>query len=253
MPFTLLHELEVANAFAWLLGRGCITAAEHRAIRAQMRDDVEAQRLVPTALDWPQAFAGACGLSDNGRSAGTNTSTKGAGRSRRKRSRRSSPRHGQCPSLARAPPPVWNPTGFRPWTRSPTSGCGCTVPTSRSGKRLGIRRKGGLEPSRYGYRQPLKPDGIEANRSRPGKTGVGCLVSRMSEPAWGRVVPLGLHVIARTGAAEVSGGAALRNHRAKRRSGSPGGGAAWRQGRDGPGTAQRDFYASVQLRDAAGR
>lgn len=64
-PYTLLHELEVANAFALLLGRRSITAAEHRAIRAQLRDDVEAQRLVATALDWPQAFAGACELSES--------------------------------------------------------------------------------------------------------------------------------------------------------------------------------------------
>ncbi len=65
VPYTLLHEFEVANAFALLLGRKSITAAEHRAIRAQVRDDVEAQRLVPTALDWPQAFAGACELSES--------------------------------------------------------------------------------------------------------------------------------------------------------------------------------------------
>ncbi len=65
VPYTLLHELEVANAFALLLGRKHITAGEHRAIRIQVRDDVEAQRLVPTALDWPQAFAGACELSES--------------------------------------------------------------------------------------------------------------------------------------------------------------------------------------------
>jgi len=65
VPYTLLHELEVANAFALLLGRRSITAAEHRAIRAHVREDVEAQRLVPTALDWPQAFAGACEVSES--------------------------------------------------------------------------------------------------------------------------------------------------------------------------------------------
>jgi predicted nucleic acid-binding protein len=63
VPYTPLHELEVANAFALLLGRGRITAAQHRAIGAQLRDDVDAQRLRPTALDWPQVFAGACELS----------------------------------------------------------------------------------------------------------------------------------------------------------------------------------------------
>ncbi len=65
VPYTLLHELEVANAFALLLGRRSITVAEHRAIGAQVRDDVEAQRLVPTAVDWPQTFAGACELSQS--------------------------------------------------------------------------------------------------------------------------------------------------------------------------------------------
>lgn len=63
VPYTQLHELEVANAFALLLGRGGITTSEHRAIGAQVRDDVEARRLAPTALDWHQAFAGACELS----------------------------------------------------------------------------------------------------------------------------------------------------------------------------------------------
>ncbi len=32
-------------------------------------------------------------------------------------------------------PEGWNPTGFRRWTRSRTFGCGCTVPTSHSGRR----------------------------------------------------------------------------------------------------------------------
>lgn len=64
VPFTQLHELEVANAFALLMGRKSITAVEHRAIRTQVRDDVEAQRLLPTALDWAQTFAGACELSE---------------------------------------------------------------------------------------------------------------------------------------------------------------------------------------------
>jgi len=63
VPFTPLHQLEVANAFALLLGRCTITATEHRIIGAQLRDDVEARRLVPIALDWPQAFAAASDLS----------------------------------------------------------------------------------------------------------------------------------------------------------------------------------------------
>lgn len=65
VPYTQLHELEVANAFALLLGRKSISAVEHRAVRTQVRDDVEAQRLMPTALDWPETFAGACELSES--------------------------------------------------------------------------------------------------------------------------------------------------------------------------------------------
>lgn len=65
VPYTMLHELEVANAFALLLGRKSITAVEHRAVRTQVRDDVEAQRLMPTALDWPETFAVACELSES--------------------------------------------------------------------------------------------------------------------------------------------------------------------------------------------
>lgn len=65
VPYTLLHELEVANAFALLLGRKSLTAVEHRAIRTHVQDDVEARRLAPTALDWPETFAGACELSES--------------------------------------------------------------------------------------------------------------------------------------------------------------------------------------------
>jgi predicted nucleic acid-binding protein len=52
------------NAFALLKGRGLIGLDEHRAIRAQLQDDIDAQRLVPVALDWSGAFAIACELSD---------------------------------------------------------------------------------------------------------------------------------------------------------------------------------------------
>lgn len=64
VPYTPLHELEVSNAFALLKGRGLITTAEHRAIRAQLKDDVDAQRFVPAALDWAAVFAAACELSE---------------------------------------------------------------------------------------------------------------------------------------------------------------------------------------------
>lgn len=64
VPYTPLHELEVSNAFALLKGRGLITTEEHRAIRAQLKDDVDAERVVPVALDWATVFAMACELSE---------------------------------------------------------------------------------------------------------------------------------------------------------------------------------------------
>ncbi len=63
VPFTSLHELEVPNAFALLAGRGLISEAEHRAIRMQLQDDIDAQRLVRVAPDWDRVFAQACALS----------------------------------------------------------------------------------------------------------------------------------------------------------------------------------------------
>lgn len=62
-PFTSLHELELGNALALMAGRRSISAAEYKAVTAQVREDVEAQRLVPVALDWPQTFADATALS----------------------------------------------------------------------------------------------------------------------------------------------------------------------------------------------
>lgn len=63
VPYTPLHELEVPNAFAMLRGRALITPEEHRAIQAHVQDDVEAQRLIPVALDWTSVFTVACDLS----------------------------------------------------------------------------------------------------------------------------------------------------------------------------------------------
>jgi predicted nucleic acid-binding protein len=56
VPFTLLHELEVGNAFALLAGRGAISRAEHDAVRGQLREDLEAQRLLPTQIEWDDVF-----------------------------------------------------------------------------------------------------------------------------------------------------------------------------------------------------
>jgi predicted nucleic acid-binding protein len=56
VPFTRLHELEVSNAFALLAGRGAITSTEHDAVRGQLREDVEGQRLLPTQVEWDDVF-----------------------------------------------------------------------------------------------------------------------------------------------------------------------------------------------------
>jgi predicted nucleic acid-binding protein len=63
VPFTALHQLEVPNAFELLIGRRLITRDECRAIRRQLQDDVESQRLTPMALDLERVFADANELS----------------------------------------------------------------------------------------------------------------------------------------------------------------------------------------------
>jgi predicted nucleic acid-binding protein len=63
VPFTHLHELEVGNAFALLVGRGAITSTEHDAVRRQLREDVEGQRLLPTQIDWDEVFTKAAEFS----------------------------------------------------------------------------------------------------------------------------------------------------------------------------------------------
>ena len=63
IPFTPFHELEVPNTFAMLLGRGLISSAEHRAIHAQLQEDLESQRLIRLPLDWDRVFAKAYELS----------------------------------------------------------------------------------------------------------------------------------------------------------------------------------------------
>jgi predicted nucleic acid-binding protein len=63
VPFTRLHELEVANAFALLAGRGAITRTEHDAVRGQLGEDVAAQRLLPTQVEWDDVFAKAAEFS----------------------------------------------------------------------------------------------------------------------------------------------------------------------------------------------
>jgi predicted nucleic acid-binding protein len=63
VPFTAIHHLEVPNAFELLVGRELITRAECRAIQAQLREDLESQRLTPLSLDLERVFAEAGELS----------------------------------------------------------------------------------------------------------------------------------------------------------------------------------------------
>jgi predicted nucleic acid-binding protein len=63
VPFTSLHRLEVSNALALLAGRRLLTKNEYRAVHAQLRDDLEHQRLVPVSLDFDQVSVDAIELS----------------------------------------------------------------------------------------------------------------------------------------------------------------------------------------------
>ncbi len=63
IPFTALHQLEVENAFELLVGRGLISRAECDALKAQLQEDLENQRLLPVSLDMERLFSDACELS----------------------------------------------------------------------------------------------------------------------------------------------------------------------------------------------
>jgi predicted nucleic acid-binding protein len=63
IPYTPLHQLEVPNAFELLVGRGAMTRDECHAILGQLRDDVDAQRLMTVSPDLDQVFARASELS----------------------------------------------------------------------------------------------------------------------------------------------------------------------------------------------
>ena len=59
VPFTALHELEVTNALELLIGRGVMTPDEGRAVHAQVRADVQEQRLRRLGLNYDRVFADA--------------------------------------------------------------------------------------------------------------------------------------------------------------------------------------------------
>ena len=63
VPFTQLHELEVSNAFELLVGRGLISREECRAVRAQLQQDIDSQRLLRVSLDLDAVFTSARELS----------------------------------------------------------------------------------------------------------------------------------------------------------------------------------------------
>jgi uncharacterized protein len=63
VPWNDLHHLEVANALRMLLGRRLISREEHRSVQTQLQEDLDSQRLVPVALDWPAVFLAARELS----------------------------------------------------------------------------------------------------------------------------------------------------------------------------------------------
>jgi predicted nucleic acid-binding protein len=63
VPFTSLHRLEVPNAFELMVARKVITADERQSVLQQLQDDVDAQRLMPLAVDLERLFADAGELS----------------------------------------------------------------------------------------------------------------------------------------------------------------------------------------------
>jgi predicted nucleic acid-binding protein len=63
VPYTALHRLEVPNAFELMVARKLITADERRSVLQQLQDDIDAQRVMPLALDLERLFADAGELS----------------------------------------------------------------------------------------------------------------------------------------------------------------------------------------------
>jgi predicted nucleic acid-binding protein len=56
VPFTLLHGLEVRNAFHLLCGRGHISAAELRGVLGWLEDDLTTHRLARVPIDFTGLF-----------------------------------------------------------------------------------------------------------------------------------------------------------------------------------------------------
>jgi predicted nucleic acid-binding protein len=64
LPFTGLHELEVANTFRLLYGRQVIDNQAARMLALHVVEDVEASRLLRVPVDYTNLFTRACELSD---------------------------------------------------------------------------------------------------------------------------------------------------------------------------------------------
>lgn len=62
-PFTLVHQLEVPNAFECLVGRRLLTRVECRGLYDHLQEDMDDRRLVPVSLDLEAVFAQAAELS----------------------------------------------------------------------------------------------------------------------------------------------------------------------------------------------
>jgi len=63
IPFTVLHQLEIANAFERLVGRGLMSREECRSVQRQLQEDLDHQRLMLMSLDLDNVFAQAGELS----------------------------------------------------------------------------------------------------------------------------------------------------------------------------------------------
>ena len=63
IPFTVLHRLEVPNAFERLVGRDLMSREECDSVLGQLRDDLDSQRLVSVSVDLDQVFTDAGELS----------------------------------------------------------------------------------------------------------------------------------------------------------------------------------------------
>ncbi|MGH9409398.1 MAG: type II toxin-antitoxin system VapC family toxin [Vicinamibacterales bacterium] len=63
IPFNLIHQLEVPNAFERLVGRKLLTREECRGLYDHLQEDLDHRRLVATAVDLDAVFAQATELS----------------------------------------------------------------------------------------------------------------------------------------------------------------------------------------------